>query len=720
MDLSVLSENIGILNLSARTLNCLHHANINILKDLVIATDSSLLRLPRFGIKCLNEIEDSLKKYNLTLNMTDIEESIADEDVLNIKDLYPDQSWLARGNNSLWLKSLMDDNPSISKEIANLNILNDLDYQVMENSLPVSIREVVALYRADYLRPSINNEEVSNLCRIIPPWELHKKLSKLNLPVRTDSRLRSNNIIFIFHLNKISNRELTSIPGFGKTSVDDLRKALNKLSIEIDLAIDLSSTDINKFIERLLSKLDEKEAMIFKARLGYSTNYRTLEETASDFKLTRERIRQIEARTIDRLEEIFEVHSFLSNKLEKLLDNRMIPLFVESLPIYDPWFRGIENKPWILMRLLFLFEINSCSVSSFNNQNIVHRGPKDFLEIVSRDINSFIKDNRLKRISLDEIVSVIKNKLTYLAPELTDLILSEEYKKCHFSDENGKKILVGYGNSIEASIVKLLEDSDSPMRIQEIVKYINENLPFSTTEAYVRGRVAEFALLFGPSLFGLRKHLNFNDVEIQEIAYEVKKITTKETYPHQWHCDGIIGELEKNNFINIRRLNKYTLCICLILSNEFISLGRLTFSNANHENSDTTHRLEFYPLIEEILEKSNTPMHHKDIISIIEKERGVGKYTQFQAKGRLISTGRNIWGLFGKHVNISEKDFDILINEAKSIFVGNGKLLNEDQILKFISDDMYMYKYHNNIHLLFSLLQRSPLFKKERSSIRML
>ena len=162
------------------------------------------------------------------------------------------------------------------------------------------------------------------------------------------------------------------------------------------------------------------------------------------------------------------------------------------------------------------------------------------------------------------------------------------------------------------------------------------------------------------------------------------------------------------------------MCICLILSNEFISLGRLTFSNANHENSDTTHRLEFYPLIEEILEKSNTPMHHKDIISIIEKERGVGKYTQFQAKGRLISTGRNIWGLFGKHVNISEKDFDILINEAKSIFVGNGKLLNEDQILKFISDDMYMYKYHNNIHLLFSLLQRSPLFKKERSSIRML
>ncbi|MCR5504123.1 MAG: sigma-70 family RNA polymerase sigma factor [Elusimicrobiaceae bacterium] len=55
-------------------------------------------------------------------------------------------------------------------------------------------------------------------------------------------------------------------------------------------------------VENILTKLSEKEAKIIKLRFGIDSGYpRTLEEVGKMFNVTRERVRQIEAKAIRRL-----------------------------------------------------------------------------------------------------------------------------------------------------------------------------------------------------------------------------------------------------------------------------------------------------------------------------------------------------------------------------------------------------------------------------------
>ncbi len=73
-------------------------------------------------------------------------------------------------------------------------------------------------------------------------------------------------------------------------------------------------------IEKILSTLEEREERIIRLRFGIGTGYsRTLEEVGNIFELTRERIRQIEAKTLEKVRS--------SPKIEKLL------IFLELLEI---------------------------------------------------------------------------------------------------------------------------------------------------------------------------------------------------------------------------------------------------------------------------------------------------------------------------------------------------------------------------------------------------
>jgi len=67
-----LLRKVDELELSVRSANCLKNDNIVYIGDLVLKTESEMLRTPNFGRKSLNEIKEVLKVMNLALGM-DIE-----------------------------------------------------------------------------------------------------------------------------------------------------------------------------------------------------------------------------------------------------------------------------------------------------------------------------------------------------------------------------------------------------------------------------------------------------------------------------------------------------------------------------------------------------------------------------------------------------------------------------------------------------------------------
>ena len=57
------------LELSVRSANCLENANIKFIGELVVRTESEMLKTKNFGRKSLNEIKDILAEMGLSLGM---------------------------------------------------------------------------------------------------------------------------------------------------------------------------------------------------------------------------------------------------------------------------------------------------------------------------------------------------------------------------------------------------------------------------------------------------------------------------------------------------------------------------------------------------------------------------------------------------------------------------------------------------------------------------
>lgn len=70
----ILIQDVEILELSVRAMNCLNNANIKLLGELCMKTESRMLKFRNFGKKSLEEIKEKLSENNLSLGMAFSEE----------------------------------------------------------------------------------------------------------------------------------------------------------------------------------------------------------------------------------------------------------------------------------------------------------------------------------------------------------------------------------------------------------------------------------------------------------------------------------------------------------------------------------------------------------------------------------------------------------------------------------------------------------------------
>lgn len=66
----ILSQDVEVLDLSVRAMNCLNNANIKIIGELVTKTESRMLKYRNFGKKSLDEIREKIDNLSLSLGMT--------------------------------------------------------------------------------------------------------------------------------------------------------------------------------------------------------------------------------------------------------------------------------------------------------------------------------------------------------------------------------------------------------------------------------------------------------------------------------------------------------------------------------------------------------------------------------------------------------------------------------------------------------------------------
>tara|TARA_B100001093_G_scaffold369089_1_gene354042 strand:+ start:9339 stop:12044 length:2706 start_codon:yes stop_codon:yes gene_type:complete len=364
---SYLPLKISDLEISTRTHNSLINAGINKIGDLVQKYERDLLRLPGFGQNGLKELKTIIESMGLSFAL-DGEEIQNFNETNDLQDKEYSKS-LGQHNNEL-------NNPNYFQKIEELNIsvrssnsLNNLNINYIgeliqktegellrepnfgRNSL-YELKNLLNSMNLDFARPGNSPSEFfppdlihqstdnieKKLINIFGPGVLEYKIKDLSFDEKEHIEL-VNFILKKLHKNitikQFINFDYSPIVDDSPVNFEKnqsqinkiltrliLRRRSNKILVNRETNFSFIEDRILEDINNWLISLSTKESKIIKMRLGYENDIMTLEEIGTQFNVTRERIRQIEAKSIDKIKkfisfDLVNLNSFLKNNEDK-------------------------------------------------------------------------------------------------------------------------------------------------------------------------------------------------------------------------------------------------------------------------------------------------------------------------------------------------------------------------------------------------------------------
>lgn len=631
----ILLLSIRGLNLPVRAANCLAAANISLIGDLIKCTESYLIKLPNFGAGSLRAINRALLNFNLRLAQPFDQNST--------------------------------DAHAFSRPLDSFNGSNQ-----------------------DLFK--------------IPHWLSAAPLEKLNLQERTFKALSSAGVNNIGDLEKFCSEMLLKIPNFGRTSLADIFQQLNfAIKRSSNSVEDLhglvdgennpsvsNSTDITQrlgsefklqgglleVISSVISSLPENSKEIISARMGMPPlDPMTLQEVGDFVGVTRERIRQIEAKVMIRLGRDPVWADVLEEKLNKLLEDRTDPLSINGLGILDPWFTGVEN---IIAPLNYILKQKHIldqrfAIFDVNGQLILSKLSQDEWGDALRLAMKILEDSAEKKIRLSDAIYLVEELLPAKGRELRSELWVAAKRFAHFSAENvgDEPILASYGRGADAMVEAVLIESDRPLHYSEIQDSIKARYGKDIAISRAHNSAAVVGLSYGRGFYGLMKHCQLTSQEIALVREEIVDEICSGLISKQWSNAELMDVLHTREIDFGDKLNMYILNIVLKGVHEITYLGRNVYQSST-VSFNRPRRIDIRQAVISLLVQAGRPMTIKEIKDILKKDRGINDTFQIHPTGPLISVGAGLWGLI-------ERDLPINSEQQEELRLIIHKTLNDRQ-----------------------------------------
>ena len=577
---------------------------------------------------------------------------------------------------------------------------------------------------------------------------LRYPLSRLSLSVRSRNCLAYAKIATLGDLAEQTESSLRVIPNFGTTSLEEVKAVLAAFNLDLgskvptkkshvedlfgklnepDETIDeinfklynIDQSSLESVLRSFKNSLTEREFEIFSARVGLDEKPLTLDAIGQKFDVTRERVRQVEAKVEIKVARIFNLINLLDSKLYKIRENLFIPLYVEDLPNYDPWFEMVRKKPWIMKSLLNYENLSSHNVQTVDDDQILGLGKNSALLDLINHLRNHLDNQIGKNYSKADLIDYIRLLTPLMANEITNYALSKLSSDYRFSDNSDlkKSFLVSAGRGAIPKLIALLESSDRPLSIDEI--YSKLGVSEKDGRNY-KNRLIDNDLFytFDTSTYGLRKHLNLTDPEIEFVNSIIKAHILENGSERQWHANEIYNEANFTSTIKVK-LNAYKIIICILQSDEFSYLGRFIFVLGQSKES-AIQKINYIEMIESLLEKSDEPLTTQEIKASIEKERGLSNVFQIHDKKRIIplrnyplDRKRSIktkWALIDKHLEMSRDEVNGYVKEMSEIVKNNNNQISADKAIEIVKKNPTLNRFATDILTLFYLCERNINF----------
>lgn len=650
-----------------------------------------------------------------------------------------------------WLAALYEKDIVHFAGLVDQGIDSDQKYLEQRAGLPESLRDFADVERFCYLSQLIDSKDLIEVLQIAPLRVLESSVARLSVSVRVGNVLKVASILTIGDILKLGIEELRKLPNLGLKSTADLTRAvLNFIQSQIpkeklktieqeeniqqlliedrerceqhaqsirETEIRASTAAGNLFylISESIDALLDKDKLVMQSRLAMCGPRLTLEEIAKKLDVTRERVRQIEAKIISKILNANVWCNAISAKLSKLLLQRNEPLFVNLLEIEDPWFAGFTDKSAFLAAVIDEFTSGQFKTISVDGRDAVTRISKDDWETLKADTKAALRDTVYQKWSETEVKLFVEAMASdKSASELSSTLLKFLAPEMHFSNGSNdhKRVLVAFGRAVEQIVMAVLEEAEAPLHYSEIFQRVQLRADREVEMRRVHNACkACGGKLFGRGTYGLMKHCTLSETEIRNILAEVEEIILTHPHSKQWHCAELVDLLAERQLDLSESVTPYVLSMILERSKHLTYLGRLVW--VAHRDRDETNNMDRIDLAQacvSLLKQAGHPLSAEDLKSRVSELRGVNPGLQIHQSEQLFLVAPNIWGLLDRDNPLSQTESRVLLDGTYNILLKRGKALHISEIADALKATGISLPQAATPYLLFSLANKDSRF----------
>jgi hypothetical protein len=653
-----------------------------------------------------------------------------------------------------WIEMLEKEDSDLFGECSKLSILSESLYQEREALLPSKTRDRLASYRFKQLSGYDPSRDIMvDGLMFAPPWILRLSTKSMDLPLRARIRLAAIRANAVSDIARIGAAGLMRIEGLGRKSLMDISKAifaafelgsaycvsnefrqgqlleeatdaesgqqeepkpLDEARLEAEHpAYPLEPKSFRDALHAVFSLLGKRDASVLRQRMGIGGGRKTLEEIARNYSLTRERVRQIEAKAVNRILDRMSVWvDHFRSGLGRMIDGRGTPLPLLGLEVLDFWFAGADTLPGPFeYSLEHLIKPPEFGLLRIGGQAYVSRLRQDEWEEAERAAKALLSTWSKKDTPPleSDIRLLVESQLVGKGEELRPLLWEVATRWAHFSSgPSGERILVSFGMGAESLVEAVLSESDIPLHYSDIAK-----------RCAMKGRSMDMRLahnaatnvgyLLGRGIYGLEKHIDLSKEEQERVLGEVEDMLS-ETPGRQWHAGEICDELEARGLDFEGRLSRYDLNVILGSSTNLSYLRRMIWATRTRGALGAVDRLNIWQAIVALVQQHGSPMLASDIREIISRDRGLGSTFQIHQADPLIRVGENEWGIIWRDIPFDENHANAIVDEMISVLEERGSGLHISEIIPSLKANRNLVAKANPI-LLVALAIRTERFK---------
>jgi hypothetical protein len=576
------------------------------------------------------------------------------------------------GQFSGWVAYFLLEQPQNKDLLTQAGIFDESSYLELESALSTELRLQTAIFRTNFLVGD-GVEDPTALARAAPPWLASQELGNLDLTVRIGNVFRRQPFKTVGDIGALTVSDLLTFQNFGRTSihqlVDIFRRALFAGPPDTERQMVLSSDDrLLDAVRNSLAGCSERERDILVRRMGLECPAETLAEIGVSYGITRERIRQIEAKVVDRLVRREVWDDVLAAKLKVMLAEREFPLPLIGAEAIDPWFSGVSLHREAIRYLI----ANMCKTAV----NLIEIDGIEYLSFLSQETwqeilataRSLLSSGIDKQWTEQYCQHYVKLLVPDEAREFGALLWDISSKWCHFAEDAGDRVLISYGRGVEQVVEAVLLESDEPLHYSEIASKATARIGREIDERRVHNAAAEVGYLFGSGIYGMLKHLTVQRAEWESLAEEAAEIVDESPLERQWHTSELIVALEGRGVWLPDGFDKYQLDIALKETGHLHALGRMVWTRSSATADGA--RVDIRQAVIAVLQNAGEPLSTAELRQRVVAVRGINQGMEFQVRDPLIKLNSQLWALNDRDLSIKRADqpafLDSVVSQLRS------------------------------------------------------